>query len=118
MQQQQSRLVGGLLLFLALFFAAATVLLLAWLATVAVMRGNSNKLYLYNPEEQPDSEAPVHELLQVGARSLLLLSPSLLANFCHVLRIFQSEGEHPSFLFEAEGSSSPGPRVIEFYAPW
>ena len=76
------------LLSIAFFFAAATGGL-TWLATTAIM---GNELYLYNPEEQPHPDAPVHELLQ-------------------------SDGDRPSFLFK-EGSSSPGPRVIEFYAPW
>lgn len=66
---------------------AATGFSHSWPTTTAAMGGN--ELYLYNPEGE--QQPHVHELLQ-------------------------SEGDHPSFLFE--GSSSPGPRVIEFYAPW
>lgn len=96
---------------------AATGFSHSWPTTTAAMGGN--ELYLYNPEGE--QQPHVHELLQVGAeisflQDLMIALPFPLANLFHDVRIFQSEGDHPSFLFE--GSSSPGPRVIEFYAPW
>ena len=85
----------GWLCFLAIAFVT-----LVYLAVDLVV--GSNALYLYHKEGQEENDSfPVAEYLIEDGKDTL-------------------QQNHPIFLYEPDSPSDyrPGPRIVEFYAPW